>query len=395
MEKKIYLDSASTTYVNAEVLNEMLSVFDTTYGNSSSLHTAGREATSLVDEARDKVAQAINAKPSEIYFTSGGTEANNWAVRGLVYANKKFGNHIITSEIEHPSVLEAFRRLEKEGFRVSYLPVDKYGFVSLASLLHDISQDTILVSVMTANNEVGTIQHINAIAKTVKEKGILFHTDAVQAIGSIRMDVKQLDIDAMTISAHKIYGPKGVGALYVRKGVKIQPLLIGGSQEHNKRAGTVNVPAVVGFGKAIELVTRDMSANVKKLKSLRTYFVKRLKQEIEGIHLNGHSVQRLPHITNISFNFIEGESIMLMLDLEGIAVSTGSACSSGSLEQSHVLVAMGISPELANGAVRFSLTTRVTKREIDYVVEKLTIIVKRLRAISPLTKRKRKVKGAK
>ncbi|MGD9901405.1 MAG: cysteine desulfurase family protein [Spirochaetales bacterium] len=392
MKRRVYLDAASTTYVSGEVLQEMLPVFDTFYGNANSLHSFGREAAALLDEARDKIAKAIKANASEIYFTSGGTEANNWAIKGLAYANRKKGNHIITSQIEHPSVLESCRQLEQEGFKVTYLPVDKYGIVSLAKLIHYLDNDTILVSIMTANNEVGTIQNLNAIAKTVKERGVLFHTDAVQATGSISFDVKNLNVDAMTMSAHKIYGPKGMGALYVKKGVKINNLLQGGSQEYSKRAGTVNVPAAVGFGKAMEVAVRDMHANNQKLKSLRDYFVKELNARIEGVHLNGHPVQRLPHISNFSFDFIEGESIMLMLDLEGVAVSTGSACSSGSLEQSHVLKAMGISHELSNGAIRFSFNKAVTKEDIDYTIDKLEVIVKKLRAISPLTK---KYKGAK
>ena len=387
MKRKIYLDAASTTYVSGEVLQEMLPVFDTFYGNSNSLHSFGREANALLDNARDRIARAINANANEIYFTSGGTEANNWAIKGLAYANRKKGNHIITSQIEHASVLESFRQLEKEGFKVTYLPVDKYGMVSLAKLLHFLDNDTILVSIMTANNEVGTIQNLNAISKTVKEGGGLFHTDAVQAMGSISFNVKDLDVDAMTMSAHKIYGPKGMGALYIKKGVKINNLIQGGSQEYSKRAGTVNVPAAVGFGKAMEIATRDMTVNNKKLKTLRDYFVKELNSKIDGVHLNGHPIQRLPHITNISFDYIEGESVMLMLDLEGVAVSTGSACSSGSLEQSHVLKAMGISHELSNGAIRFSFNKAVTKEDIDYIIEKLQAIVKRLRAISPLTKR--------
>ncbi|MDD4210932.1 MAG: cysteine desulfurase family protein [Clostridia bacterium] len=390
MERKVFLDSASTTYVNAEVLQEMLPVFDTVYGNANSLHNFGRAANELLDKARDRVAKAINAKASEIYFTSGGTEANNWAIKGLVYANNLKGNHIITSQIEHDSVLETFKELEHEGFRVTYLPVDKNGIVNLANLMHVLSSNTILVSIMTANNEVGTIQHINAISKTVKEKGILFHTDAVQAFSNLKIDVKELNVDAMTLSSHKIYGPKGIGALYVKRGVKIKNLLIGGSQEFSKRAGTVNVPAAVGFGKAAELAIRDMKATNDKTKNLRDYFIRELKNHITGIHINGHPIQRLPHIANVSFDYIDGESIMLMLDLDGIAVSTGAACSSGDTKESHVLRAMGVPTELIKNTIRFSFTKRTTKEEINYVIEKLEVIVKKLRDISPLTKRIKK-----
>lgn len=389
MKRNIYFDSASTTYVGPESLEEMMSVFDSSYGNANSLHAFGRHANSLADKARDRIAKAINAKSNEIYFTSGGTESNNWAIKGLAYANRKNGNHIITSQIEHPSVLESFKELEKEGFKVTYLPVDSKGFVNLAKLLHHLDNETILVSVMMANNEVGTIQHINAIAKTVKESGAIFHTDAVQAMGSIPIDVKNLSIDAMTISSHKLYGPKGAGALYVKKGVRIKPLIVGGSQEYSKRAGTVNTPAIVGFGKAVEVAVRDMKVNTAKLKKLRDYFVKEVQAKIEGVHLNGHNIQRLSHVTSLSFDFIEGESILLMLDLEGVAVSTGSACSAGDLTQSHVLTAMGLEPALANGTVRFSMTRSATKEDVDYVVEKLIPIVEKLRAISPLTKKRK------
>lgn len=396
MKRKVYCDAAATTYVGAEALMEMMPIFDTVYGNANSLHTYGRDAAAVLDKARDRVASAINAKANEIYFTSGGTEANNWAIKGLAYANSEKGNHIITSAIEHPSILQSCKELEKEGFKVTYLPVDNCGFVSLSKLLHYLDNDTILVSIMAANNEVGTIQHLNAIARTVKERGILFHTDAVQATGSIALNMKDIVVDAMTISSHKLYGPKGIGALYVKKGTKIKSLITGGSQEYSKRAGTVNVPAAVGFGKAIEVAVRDMRPNSEKLRQVRDYFVKKLTSKIDNVYLNGHNVQRLPHVTNLSFEYIEGESIMLMLDLEGVAVSTGSACSAGDLTQSHVLRAMGVTPELANGAIRFSFTRSISKEDVDYIVEKLEVIVERLRAISPLTKKtkKKKKKGA-
>jgi len=385
MERKVYLDSASTTYVNSEVLHEMLPMFNSNFGNSSSLHFYGRHANEKVDHARIAIAKAINAKPSEIYFTSGGTEANNWAIRGLAYANRSKGNHIITSKIEHHSVLDECKQLEKEGFRVTYLDVDETGMVKLADLMHYLCDDTILVSIMAANNEVGTIQHLKALALTCKEKeGVVFHTDCVQAFSHIAINVEELQIDALTISAHKIYGPKGVGALYVKKGVKIDNFIIGGNQERSKRGGTLNVPAIVGFGKAVELATRDMHAVNTKLKMLRDYLQNEIQTKIPGVKFNGHSFQRLPHILNMSFECIEGESILMMLDMEGIYVSTGSACTSGSLEPSYVLEAMGISQEISNGTIRFSISKATTKEDIDYTVEKLIKIVEKLRAISPL-----------
>jgi len=385
MERKVYLDSASTTYVNSEVLQEMMPMFNANFANPSSLHFYGRNASDKVDTARIKIAKAINAKPSEIYFTSGGTEANNWAIRGLAYANKSKGNHIITSKIEHHSVLDSCKQLEKEGFKVTYLDVDETGLVKLADLMHYLTDDTILVSIMAANNEVGTIQHLKALARTCKEKeGVIFHTDCVQAFSHIHLDVEELGIDALTISAHKIYGPKGAGALYVKKGIKIDNLIFGGNQERSKRGGTLNVPAIVGFGKAVEIATRDMHAVHTKLKMLRDYLQAEIMQKIPGVKFNGHIAQRLPHILNVSFECIEGESILTMLDMEGICVSTGSACTSGALEPSHVLQAMGVSHELSNGTIRFSLSKAINKEDIDYTVEKLVKIVERLREISPL-----------
>ncbi len=385
--RKIYLDNAATTYVSNEVLTEMLPAFSTIYGNAASLHSFGREANSLVDKARDRVAKAIACSSGEVYFTSGGTEANNWALMGLALANKSKGNHIITSKIEHHSVLETCKKLEGMGFRVSYLPVDQNGLVSIADLLHEIDDKTILVSVMTANNEVGTIQNIQTIAKIAHEKNAIFHTYAVQAIGAITIDVKALDIDAMSMSAHKIYGPKGVGALYVKKGIKINNFIDGGNQERGKRGGTHNVPGIVGFGKAIEIATRDLSINNKKLKMMREYFTANITKQIEDVKVNGHPVQKLPGLVNVSFNFIEGESLLLLLDLDGIAVSTGSACSSGSLEPSHVLKAMGVSPEVSQGSIRFAFCKSTTKDEVDYVIESLVKNVKKLRQMSPLNKK--------
>jgi len=386
MEKKVYLDNASTTYVANEVLTEMLPVYSTIFGNSNSLHSFGRDATALVDRSRDKVARAINANRSEVYFTSGGTEANNWAIIGLARATKKKGNHIITSKIEHHSVLDACEALQREGFRITYVPVDEHGVVSLAEIMHAITKETILISVMAVNNEVGTVQNIKAIAKTAKERGILFHTDAVQALGAIKLDVQDMEIDAMTISAHKIYGPKGVGALYLRDGIKIDPMIVGGSSERGKRGGTLNVPGIVGFGKACEIASRDIYINAQKLKTIREYFVSNLQKQVHYIQINGHPQQRVQGIVNISFEMVEGEAILLMLDMQGVAVSTGSACVSGSMLPSHVLSAMRVPAELAKGAVRFSFPKSISREDIDYAIEKIASVVATLRAMSPITK---------
>ena len=390
MEKRVYLDSAATTYVTNEVLTEMMPCYNIFFGNSNSIHGFGREAQGIVDRARDRIARTINAKSDEIYFTSGGTESDNWAIKGIAHAYASKGKHIITSQIEHPAVLQSCRALEKEGFEVTYLPVDKFGVVSLAALLHAIRKDTILISIMAVNNEVGTIQNIKAIGKTARENNILFHTDAVQAYGSLKLDVEDMCIDLMSISSHKIYGPKGVGALYVRKGVKIRNLVDGGHQERSKRGGTVNVPAVAGFGKAAEINARDMAVNNQRMKSLREYFLKKITERIPYIIVNGHPYQKVQSILNISFELIEGEAILLMLDFEGIAVSTGSACTSGALEKSHVLAAMGVEDEIANGAIRFSFSRSTSKADLDYTVEKLAEVVEKLRKISPQSKAGRK-----
>ena len=389
--KRIYLDNAATTAVSNEVLTEMLPAFNETFGNPNSLHCFGRDSLNLVDKARDRIADGINAERGEVYFTSGGTEANNWAIIGLALANKAKGNHIITSQIEHHSVIESCKKLEKMGFEVTYLPVDETGLVDIAELIHCMNQKTILVSVMAANNEIGTIQNLKTISKLAHEKDILFHTDAVQALGGFKIDVKDLDVDAMSISGHKIHAPKGIGALYLRKGVKIDNLIVGGSQEKGKRGGTLNLASIVGFGKAVETTVRDYTITNKKLKSLRDYFVSRVKEEIQHIRINGHQAQKLPGLASISFNLIEGESLMLLLDMAGIAVSTGSACSSGTLESSHVLKAIGVPAEEAQGTIRFSFGTNNTKEEIDYVVETLKKSVAKLREMSPLrAKRKKK-----
>lgn len=390
MERKVYLDSAATTYVTNEVLNEMMPCYNIFFGNPNSIHSFGREAQGIVDRARDRIAKTINAKSEEIYFTSGGTEADNWAIKGIAHAYANKGKHIITSQIEHPAVMESCRALEKEGFEVTYLPVDKYGVVSLAALLHAIRKDTILISIMAVNNEVGTIQNIKAIGKTARENGILFHTDAVQAYGALKLDVEDMCIDLMSFSSHKIYGPKGIGALYIRKGVRIANLVDGGHQERSKRGGTSNVPAIAGFGKAAEINSRDLMVNNQRMKSLRDYFIRQVTEKIPYVIVNGHPQQKVNSIVSISFELIEGEAILLMLDFEGIAVSTGSACTSGTLERSHVLSAMGIDDETANGTIRFSFSRSTTKADLDYTVEKLVEVVEKLRKISPQTKSGRK-----
>ncbi|MBQ8908707.1 MAG: cysteine desulfurase [Clostridia bacterium] len=391
MARKVYLDSAATTYVSSEVMAEMLPCFNAIYGNSNSVHSYGRDALAIVDRARDRVAHAINAeKSNEIYFTSGGTEADNWAIRGLAHANKDKGKHIITSVIEHHAVLDACKMLEEEGYEVTYVPVDKTGLVNIAEIIHAIRKDTTLISIMAVNNEVGTIQNVKAIAKIAHEYGIIFHTDAVQALGAVKLDVRDMEIDAMTISGHKIYGPKGAGCLYVKNGIKIDNLIIGGSQERGKRGGTLNVPAIAGFGKAVEVAVRDMSINQQKIKAEREYFLKNLKDKIPYVQVNGHPFQKVNGIANISFEMVDKESLLMLLDMEGIAVSTGSACTSNAVEESYVLKAMGIESEFANSAIRFSFGKNISKSDIDYVIETLSKVVERLRSISALTKAGRK-----
>lgn len=387
MSRKVYLDNAATTYVSSEVLNEMLPCFNAIYGNANSIHSFGRDAAAIVDRARDRIAAAINAKSAnEIYFTSGGTEADNWAIKGLAHANASKGKHIITSAIEHHAVLEACAALEKQGFEITYLPVDSTGLVKITELLRAIRPDTILISIMAVNNEVGTIQNIKTIAKTAHENGILFHTDAVQALGALRLDVQDMEIDALSISAHKIYGPKGIGALYVKNGVRIENLIDGGSQERGKRGGTLNVPAIAGFGKAAEIAVRDLVINQQKLRSIREYFLAKLKENIDYIQINGHPHQKIQGTVSVSFEMIEGESLLMLLDLDGVAVSTASACTSNSLLPSHVLKAMGIEDDLAQGTIRFSFGKNTSKADVDYALEVLTGAVKKLRAISPITK---------
>ncbi len=385
MERKIYLDNASTTYVSSEVLNEMMPCFNAIYGNAGSLHSFGRSAMAIVDKARDRIKEGINAKKStEIYFTSGGTEADNMAILGVAHAYANKGKHIITSQIEHHAVLNACKQLEKEGFEVTYLPVDKTGLVSLPDLLHAIRKDTILISIMAVNNEVGTIQNVKTLAKIAHDYDIIFHTDAVQAIGQINIDVQDMEVDLLSISAHKIHGPKGVGALYVKSGINFEPITFGGNQERGKRSGTENVAGIAGLGKAVELATKNHIETNRKLRNIRDYFLEKLSENVEYFQINGHPHQKSNAIVNISFYGIEGESLLMLLDLAGICVSTGSACTSKSLLPSHVLEAMKVPADIAQGSIRFSFGTNISKADVDYVVSELTKAVAKLRAISPI-----------
>lgn len=386
MDRKIYLDNASTTYVSSEVLNEMTPCFCSVYGNAGSVHSFGRDAMSIVDKARDRIKDAIHArKANEIYFTSGGTEADNWAIIGVAHAYAGKGKHVITSQIEHHAVLNACKQLEKEGFEVTYLPVDSTGLVDLAELLHAIRKDTILISIMAVNNEVGTIQNVKAIAKIAHDYNILFHTDAVQAIGMMKIDVQDMEIDLMSISAHKIHGPKGVGALYIKDGVMIEPILFGGeNQERGKRAGTENVPAIAGFGKAVEITSKNYIMTNKRIKMIRDYFLEKLSEKVDHFLVNGHPHQKSNAILNVSFYGVEGESLLMLLDLAGICVSTSSACTSKSLLPSHVLKAMNVSDEVAQGAIRISFGINISKSDVDYVVSEIQKAVAKLRAISPI-----------
>jgi len=384
--KRLYLDYAATTPAHPEVVGAMLSYFTDAFGNPSSIYSYGQEAKGAIEEARVKVASLISARGEEIAFTSGGTEADNFAIKGVAFANENRGNHIITSSIEHHAVIETCKFLEKRGFSITCLPVDEYGLVNPNDVEKAITDKTILISVMHANNEVGTIEPITEIGRIAKEVGIYFHTDAVQTVGHIPVDVNELGIDLLSMSAHKFYGPKGVGALYIRKGTKLIPFMHGGEQERRRRASTENVPAIVGFGKAAELARQEMGEEAERLTCLRDRLINGLLERIDHIRLNGHPVMRLPNNINISVDFVEGESILLNLDLEGICASTGSACSSSSLEPSHVLLAMGLSPEQAHGSLRFSLGKWTAEEEIGRVLEVLPPIVAKLRAMSPLLK---------
>lgn len=383
--QKVYLDNAATTKVRDEVVEAMLPYFTEYFGNPSSLHLFAREAGKGLDTARAQVAKALNAKPEEIIFTGGGSESDNMVLRGIPEAYKKKGKHVITSAVEHHAVLHTLEAMEKEGrVEVTYLPVDEYGMVTAEQVEKAIRPDTVLVSIMFANNEVGTIMPIEQIGETCKKYGVLFHTDAVPAVGHVPVDVEKMHIDLLSLSGHKFHGPKGVGALYVRKGVRIPALILGGAQERRKRAGTENVPGIVGMGKAIELATAELEDNAAKMKVLRDRLIFGIPARIPDVKLNGHPTERLPNNVNFSIRFIEGESILLMLDLNGIAASSGSACTSGSLDPSHVLLAMGLSHEVAHGSLRLTLSEFTTPEEIDYVLDTLPPIVEKLRAMSPL-----------
>ena len=380
----IYMDYAATTPTDQRVVEAMLSYFGEIYGNPSSLHGFGQEARAAMEGARAKIAAFLGAKPAEIVFTSGGTESDNFAIKGVAWANRKKGDHVITSAIEHHAVLETCRFLEKEGFRVTYLPVDGDGLVDPADVVKAITDRTILISIMHANNEIGTIQHIAEIGRIARGKGICFHTDAVQTFGHLPFTVDELNIDLLSASAHKLYGPKGIGLLYIRKGTRITPLVHGGDQESGRRASTQNVPGIVGFGKAVELAAATLHEEVVRLTSLRDRFIQGIFERIDGIRLNGHPARRLPNNINLSVESIEGEGMILSLDMMGIACSTGSACSSSSLEPSHVLLAIGLPHELSHGSLRFSLGMYTKEGDIDAVLEALPQVVGRLRAMSPL-----------
>ena len=386
MDKVVYMDHAATTYVKPEVLEEMIPYFTEKFGNPSSFYGISRDTQKAIDEARGKVAKGINAERSEIYFTNGGSESDNWAIKGVAMANKKKGNHIITTKIEHHAILNTCEYLEKNGFEVTYLDVDKEGFINIDELKDAIKENTILVSVMFANNEIGTIEPIKEIGAICREKKVIFHTDAVQALGNVEIDVKDMNIDLLSLAGHKIYGPKGVGALYIRRGVRIENLVHGGSQERARRAGTENIPGIVGLGKAVELATENLEEHKQKLTKLRDKLIDGLMQ-IPNTIVNGPmGDKRLPGNANVCFEFIEGEGILLSLDFEGICASSGSACTSGSLEPSHVLLAIGRPHEIAHGSLRLTIGDGTTEEEIDYVLEKIPAIISRLRNISPLWK---------
>ena len=385
MMKHVYLDNAATTKVRQEVVDAMIPAFTTYYGNPSSLHAFARDAEELLSGARADVATVIGAKPDEIVFTGGGSESDNMALRGAVAANKKKGKHVITSAVEHHAVLYTLQAMEREGLcDLTILPVDEYGIVSAESVKSALRDDTVLVSVMFANNEVGSINPIAEIGKICREKGVLFHTDAVQATGHVPIDVCAMNIDLLSISAHKFHGPKGVGALYIRKGVRIPSLIIGGGQEKKRRAGTENVPGIVGLAAALKIASEHMAENAEKVGALRDRLMKGIAEKILDVKLNGHPTLRLPNNVNYSIRYIEGESILLMLDINGIAASSGSACTSGSLDPSHVLLAMGLPHEIAHGSLRLTLSEFTTAEEIDYVLDLLPQIVQRLRDMSPL-----------
>lgn len=396
MNKTIYMDYAATTYTKPEVLEEMLPYFTESYGNPSSFYTLANNNKKAISGARGQVAKAINAETNEIYFTSGGSEADNWALKGAAFARKDKGNHIITSAIEHHAIINTCNFLEKNGFEITYLPVDEYGFVSVEDLKAAITDKTILVSVMFANNEIGVIQPIKELGAVCRERKILFHTDAVQAVGHVPIDVKEMNIDLLSMAGHKFYGPKGVGALYIRKGVRIENLIHGGGQERSKRGSTENIAGIVGMGKAVELAISEMNEESKRLANLRDRLIKELMEKIPHARLNGPTGdRRLPSNVNMSFIGVEGETLLLDLDDKGIYASTGSACASGDLEASHVLLAIGLEHGVAHGSLRFSLGATTTEEEVDYVANEVPKIIQRRRDMSPYWETFLKEKGEK
>jgi cysteine desulfurase len=382
--RRVYMDHNATTPVRPEVLEAMMPFFQEQFGNASSIHWAGREVKKYLDEAREKVAALLHALPEEVVFTGCGTESDNLAIKGVALALRERGRHIITTQVEHHAVLHTCQFLEKMGYQVTYLPVDGDGLIDLEELRRAITEETVLITIMFANNETGTLFPVEEIGKIAREKGVIFHTDAVQAVGKLPVDLQQLPVDLLSLSGHKIYAPKGIGAQYIRKGTQITSLIHGGAQERNRRAGTENIPYIVGLGKASEIALRDGPKRRAYLSALRDRLHQGLDKQIPHMKLNGHATQRLPNTLNLSFLYIEGESLLLNLDLEGIAVSSGSACTSGSLDPSHVLLAMGMPHEIAQSSIRFSLGWNNTEEEVDYVAEVLPKIVQRLRDISPL-----------
>ena len=380
----IYFDHGATTFVRPEVIAKMLPYFGLSYGNPSSIYNLARSAKHAVDSARATIAECINAKADEIYFTGCGSESDNWALKGVLSANKKKGNHIITSAIEHHAIISTCEYLEKQGYEVTYVPVDEFGMVNPADIEAAITDKTVLISVMFANNEIGTIEPVKEIGEIAKKHNIYFHTDAVQAVGHIPVDVEDMNIDLLSMSAHKFNGPKGIGALYIKKGVKIDNLIHGGGQEKSKRAGTENVPSIIGMAEALRLACLEMEEHNKKLIEYRDKIIAEIQQTIPYVKLNGHPTKRLPGNVNFSFNYIEGESLLLSLDLKGISASTGSACASGSLDPSHVLLGIGLSHEVAHGSLRITLGYENENHEVNYLLQVLPEIVEKLRAMSPL-----------
>lgn len=387
--KQVYLDNAATTMVHKEVVETMNNYYSNLYGNPSSIYDFGQTAKKAITTARESIATVINANPDEVYFTGGGSESDNWAIKGVMSANRKKGNHLITTKMEHHAVLHTCEYLAKNGYEVTYLDVDSDGLISLKELEASIKDNTVLISIMFANNEIGTIQSVKEIGDLSKRHGVLFHTDAVQAFGHVPIDVKEMNIDLLSASAHKIHGPKGVGMLYIRKGIKIDNLIHGGAQENKKRAGTENVPGICGFARAAEIAMESMLEKMTFISGLRDRLIKEIPEKIENVKLNGHPTQRLPGNVNFSFEFIEGESLLLYLDMEGIAASSGSACTSGALDPSHVLMAIGLPHEIAHGSLRLSLSEFNTEEDVTYTIDKLIGVVNRLRQMSPLYNRRK------